>query len=63
MVGARDKNGMTFFNAAIRWGTPELVNACIEAGEDVNCADGELAHEAFLPASSLMAAMQSLNFV
>ena len=62
MVGARDKNGMTFFNAAIRWGTPELVNACIEAGEDVNCADGELAHEAFLPASSLMAAMQSLNF-
>ena len=33
-----DKDGMTFFVSAVRWGTPDLVKTCIKMGADVNDA-------------------------
>jgi ankyrin repeat protein len=53
----------TFFGAAVRWGTPELVKACVEMGADVNCADPQRARHSSPRArtSSLIAAMRGYN--
>ena len=61
-----DKYGhesQTFFEAAVRYGTPELVKACVEMGADVNCADPQKARQVSPRAmsSSLLAAMSSYN--
>ena len=53
----------TFFEAAVRYGTPALVNACIDMGADVNCVAPIKAQRTSPRAvtSSLIAAMRAYN--
>jgi len=53
----------TFFEAAVKYGTPALVNACIDMGADVNCVAPIKARSTSPRAetSSLVAAMQAYN--
>jgi ankyrin repeat protein len=61
-IGIHNK-GITFYEGAIRFGTPETVNAAIDAGACLNYADPTKAIRTNLPAqeSSLYAAIAAKN--
>jgi len=56
-------NYETFFEAAVKYGTPALVNACIDMGADVNCVAPIKARntDRRSKTSSLVAAMRAYN--
>jgi hypothetical protein len=53
----------TFFEAAVRYGSPALVDACIDMGADVNCVDPQRARHTSPRAvtSSLVCAIEARN--
>ena len=59
----KGRYGSTFFDEAVRYGTPAVVKACVEMGADVNCVDPYKARFYFprSESSSLVAAMEAYN--
>ena len=53
----------TFYEAAIEWGTPELVQACIDMGANPNCVNLEKGAHSIPPAatSTLIVTMRALR--
>ena len=53
----------TFYEAAIKWGSPELVQACLDMGANPNCFDLEEGANSSPPAatSTLVTAMRALR--
>ena len=53
----------TFYELAIKWGTPELVQACIDMGANPNCVNLERGVRSTPPAatSTLITAMRALR--
>lgn len=62
-VHYKDLYNMTFYEAAIRWGTPRLVEACLARGADVNCVNRRWARYSYPRAaySSLASAIEEFN--